>query len=371
MEEKVEEFQSGKNKIILLILKLIALSAVMYLFFFSLELMGVAFKLLGKDTAEKLLSMTSNPFAGLFIGILTTSIIQSSSTTTSMVVGMVGSGILPFHNAIPIIMGANIGTTITNTIVSLGSINNNIEFRRAFAASIVHDFFNLITVAWLFPLQYYTNFLEKIAVFLATHFSTVGGVNLLSPVKIITKPLAHWTMELIGNNGLIGAALSLVFLFLALRYLVKLLKMILVGKLESWFRRTLFRNATHAFVVGIVLTIAVQSSSITTSFIVPIVGAGILTLEQVFPFTLGANIGTTITALLAAMVIGNTHALIVAFSHLSFNILGTVAILKIQFIPITMARKFSALVIERKWLAFVYILFTFFILPISLITIVR
>lgn len=369
MNTQKENAKSQENSLLYGILKAIALLAVLYLFFYSLELMGISFKHLGKEVAQKLLSTTSNPFSGLLIGILVTSIIQSSSTTTSMTVGMVGTGLLPLHNAIPIIMGSNIGTSITNTIVSLGSINNNVEFRRAFSASIVHDFFNIITVAWMFPLQYYTGFLEKSANFLGEQFVGIGGTKLLSPVKALTKPLAHWTLELVGNNGVIGGILGILFLIISLRYLVKLLQLIVVGKVEALFRRKLFKTAGRALVLGLLLTILVQSSSITTSFIVPIVGAGILTLEQIFPYTLGANIGTTVTAILAALVIGKEEAITASFAHLLFNIFGILVIWKFQFIPIKLARKFADLATEKKYLAFLYILIVFFIIPLSFIII--
>ncbi|MGB5893124.1 MAG: Na/Pi symporter [Ignavibacteriaceae bacterium] len=116
----------------------------LYLFFLSLGMMGGSLKLFGKDFSETLIATTTNPFIGLFIGILATSVIQSSSSTTSIVVGMVAAGALTIESAIPIVMGANIGTSITNIIASLPQIKRNNEFRRAFSAAIVHDFFNVL-----------------------------------------------------------------------------------------------------------------------------------------------------------------------------------------------------------------------------------
>ena len=137
--------------------------------------MGSSFKLFGKGFAETLISNTSNPIVGLFIGILATSLIQSSSSTTSIVVGMVGGGALTVANAIPIVMGANIGTSVTNTLVAMAHINRSNEFKRSFAASTVHDFFNLLEVAILFPIQYFTNNLVVIARFIGDNFKDVGG----------------------------------------------------------------------------------------------------------------------------------------------------------------------------------------------------
>src|SRR5688572_32986229 len=89
---------------------------------------------LGRNVAETILLATSNPFTGLFIGLLITAMLQSSSTTTALVVALVASGSITLQSAVPIIMGANVGTTITSTIVSLGFINKKKEFRRAVAA---------------------------------------------------------------------------------------------------------------------------------------------------------------------------------------------------------------------------------------------
>src|SRR6056297_3462363 len=163
------------------VLKVLALFAFVYLFLVSIELLGDGFKSLGEGVAEAFLTTVSNPFIGLFVGIFTTSIVQSSSMTTSLVVGLVAGGAfgsdpdMAIKFAIPIIMGANIGTSVTNIIVSIGHISRKDEFQRAFSASIVHDFFNVLAVATIMPLQLAFNFLGKIAHFLSDIFSHLGG----------------------------------------------------------------------------------------------------------------------------------------------------------------------------------------------------
>jgi len=137
-------------------------------------MMGAGFKSFS-GLSENLIASVSNPIMGLLIGILTTSIVQSSSTTTSIVVGLVASNILGADSiriAIPIIMGANIGTTITNTIVSLGHISRTDEFKRAYGCAIVHDIFNIIVVAILLPLEIYFGFIEKYLLSLVPSFCT-------------------------------------------------------------------------------------------------------------------------------------------------------------------------------------------------------
>ncbi len=350
---------------------LLFLVASLYLFLFSLELMGTSLKLFGKGFATTLIETTTNPLVGLFIGILSTSIIQSSSSTTSIVVGLVAGGVLNVANAIPIIMGANIGTSVTNTLASMTQINRSLEFQRSFAAAVVHDFFNILAVLVIFPLQYFTNFLGKTATFLGNEFQHIGGLNFLSPVKAITKPVVDALQDLIGKNPWILLALALFFLLFSLTRMVKALKIIIVNKAEAWFDRYLFKTAPRALLVGLLLTVMVQSSSITTSLAVPLAGAGLLTLTQIFPYTLGANLGTTITAILAALVTGNLSAIIVAFSHLLFNISGIIIWWPFKAVPLFLARKFATFSIKNKLIPVFYIIVLFFLLPIFLILISR
>jgi sodium-dependent phosphate cotransporter len=339
----------------------------LYLFFLSLGMMGGALKLFGKDFSETLIATTKNPFVGLFIGILATSIIQSSSSTTSIVVGMVAGGALTIDTAIPIIMGANIGTSITNTIASLPQIKRSNEFKRAFSAATVHDFFNFLSVIVLFPLQLATNFLGIIATELEELFAGVGGLEFLSPVKVITKPVVKIIQEYFTEIPWLMLILSILLLFIALKYMVSSLKIIVVSRAKDWFDRYLFKTAVRAFLVGIILTILVQSSSITTSLIVPMAGAGLLTLEQIFPYTLGANIGTTITAMLAALLTGSPAAVTVAFSHLVFNISGIIIWWPFKKLPIFLARNFAEYSTRNKIIPVAYILVLFFVIPLLII----
>lgn len=339
----------------------------LYLFFLSLGMMGGALKLFGKEFSETLIATTSNPFVGLFIGILATSVIQSSSSTTSIVVGMVAGGALTIDTAIPIIMGANIGTSITNTIASLPQIKRDNEFKRAFSAATVHDFFNFLSVLILFPLQLATNYLGIIATKMEELFSGVGGLEFLSPVKAITKPVVKMIEVYFMNIPWLMLVLAILLLFIALKYMVSSLKVIVVSRAKDWFDQYLFKTAVRAFAVGIILTIMVQSSSITTSLIVPMAGAGLLTLEQIFPYTLGSNIGTTITAMLAALLTGSPAAVIVAFSHLIFNISGIILWWPFKKLPILLARNFAEYSTRNKIIPVAYVLVLFFLIPLIII----
>ncbi|MBO8130400.1 MAG: Na/Pi symporter [Candidatus Marinimicrobia bacterium] len=359
------------KKIFRRILKLFTFFALLYLFLLSIKLIGGSFKLMGKGFAETLIKTTSNPFAGLFIGILTTSIVQSSSMTTSLVVGLVATGVMPIYIAIPIVIGANIGTTITNIIVSLGHIRNSIEFERAFSASIVHDFFNFLNVLILFPLQYFFNFLGILATGTANLFQNVGGLKVFNPLSTILNPTSKLILHTIEQTPWLGVILSLALLFFSLRYIVLFMKKIVIRKIEIYFNKYLFKTTLRALLLGLIFTVLVQSSSITTSLAVPLAGAGILTIEKIFPYTLGANIGTTITALLAALATGEISAITVAFCHLFFNIIGTAIFLPLRKIPISMAKFFSKISMRNKLLPILYIIIAFFLIPFILILLVE
>ena len=367
------------------ILKTIAIFAVLYLFLVSIGMIGSAFKGFGKGYAQQLMSSNAGPLIGLFIGILATSLIQSSSTTTSIVVGMVAAGTfgdstsVAVAAAVPYIMGANIGTSITNTIVSLGHITNKTEFCRAFAASIVHDFFNIMSVVILLPLQLYTGFLSKSAVWLAELFIGTETITFKSPIKMITKPAVHWIEDFFQQQDIINYNVLLmifafILLFLSLKYLTKLIKSLVIERLEAFFDSHIFKTALRAMFFGLLITIMVQSSSITTSLVVPMAGAGILSLRQIFPYSLGANIGTTVTAILASLVSGTLAPVAVAFSHLLFNICGILIIWPIPIIrniPIKMAEWMAGKAVQNRIFPILYIIIAFFIIPLSLILLVR
>jgi sodium-dependent phosphate cotransporter len=352
----------------------------LYLFLVSIGLMGVAFKGFGKDFAENLIQTTSNPFVGLFIGILATSIIQSSSTTTSIVVGMVASGVITVGNAIPIVMGANIGTTVTNTLVSLGHFTRREEFKRAVSGATVHDFFNLICVSILFPLELTTGFLRKLATQMSVMFAQFGGIKFTSPLKLATKPTINFIKDLFvkslniphGATYILMLFVSVILLFLSLFFIVKLMKSLVIRRVEMALDNVLGKNGLLGIFCGLIFTVIVQSSSVTTSLLVPLIAANILRVEAAFPVTLGANIGTTATAILASFATGEPSAIIIAFVHFLFNMIGVLFIYPIKIfraIPIKLAKGLGDLSFRKRRYVLIYVIGVFFLIPTLLIMI--
>ena len=343
------------------------------LFLFALDLMISSLQHLGTVAAETIILATSNPFTGLFIGLLITAMIQSSSTTTSLCVALVASGSISLENAIPIIMGANVGTTITSTIVSLGFINKKKEFRRAVAAGTYHDFFNILTVIILFPLEYYYGFLSYLSESIAHQFFYPSAVTTSNQVRHFWSgfnPVIEFLVNTI-SNGFILTVLSFTLLFASIILFRRLLSNILLVKSPDTFSRFFFKNKFKSFAWGLVTTAAIRSSTVTTSLVVPLVAQKIVNLRKAAPFILGANIGTTITAFIAATLNSNTaSAVSLALAHFLFNFIGFLIFFPIPVlreIPIKLASGLGKLTLKYRLAGFVYILSMFFFIPFSLI----
>jgi len=231
----------------------------------------------------------------------------------------------------------------------------------------------------IFPLELVFGVISKFAMILSTILLGSGGGTFTSPIKLITKPTVKWIEHLFQQQSIIEPSVLLLvvalgFLFFSLRNLTKLIKSLVMFRLQAFFDTHIFKTTLRAVFFGILITILVQSSSITTSLVIPLAGAGILNLRQIFPYTLGANIGTTVTSLLASMVSGTIAPLAVALSHLTFNLLGIgllYPIKSVREIPIRLAEKFSDLATKNKIYPLLYILIVFFLIPLALISLVR
>ncbi len=376
----------------------------LYIFLVGIELIGGSFKVITGGAVGGLFQAIGNPLVGLMIGMCATALLQSSSTTTSIIVGLVASGGVSVPAAIPMIMGANIGTSVTNTLVSLGHLGERDEFKRAFAGATIHDFFNVLSVLVLLPLEYMFGFIQKLSAGLTGLLVGGSGATFTSPLNVIIKPVVKAVLNvdkgkikaatlgktidgslikggLFSGTGLSDQTVGIAVLFaaglvtvLALLGLVRLMKKVVGGRAGTMINKALEKNAYVSMAMGAGATAMVQSSSITTSTFVPMVGVGLVSLEAVFPLTLGANIGTTVTAMLASLGSASTAALQIALCHLLFNIIGILIWYPLPFmraVPLSLARGLAEQVSHRRYLAFVYIGVVFFALPIGIILLSR
>ncbi|MEO0899468.1 MAG: Na/Pi symporter, partial [Bacteroidota bacterium] len=308
---------------------------------------------------------------GLFIGILATAIVQSSSTTTSIVVTLVAVENLGIELAVPLILGANIGTAVTSTIVALGYIGNREEFQKAVAGASVHDMFNILVAVILFILEMSTKAISNLANQIVSIIPTTSGDvagSILSPLKILSTSIQN----LFGDNPYITLFIGLALLFGSIRILTWMLRLIVIGRIKQNLNRYVFEKTYNSFFAGIGTTLILQSSSVTTSLIVPFVATGRVRLKHAFPFIMGANIGTTTTALLAALfATQNTQvAISVALVHILFNLIGVLIFLPfplIRRIPIKAAEFIGNLAKINRLYGVVYVMLVFFILPLVFI----
>lgn len=349
----------------------------------AVSLIGGGFKTATEEHARTLFEFASNPFMGLIIGMVATALIQSSSTVSSIIVAMVAGG-LPIHIAIPMMMGANIGTSITNTIVSLGHIKDKQEFQRAFNAATIHDFFNIFAVMIFLPLEIMFGFLEYLSAALVGLF-TLGSsadVGSFNPVKFVTGPVVDGVKLYSSQlpqvyDGLSRIVLGLALIILSITWMGKIMKSLMVGRARVILERSLGGGSVSGIASGTVVTVLVQSSSTTTSLMVPLVGNGIVTARAIYPFTLGANIGTCITAIIAALAIDGPNAglaLQIAFVHFCYNALAVLTIYGLAFLrewPPNLSYQLSVKVAEQKLYGVAYIVGVFFVMPLLVILVLK
>jgi solute carrier family 34 (sodium-dependent phosphate cotransporter) len=295
-----------------------------------------------------------------------------------------GSRRVAHRAAIPIILGANVGTTVTTTLVALTFIGSRTEFRRALGASTIHDFYNWLALLIFFPLELIWHPLERISGALTNALYGTGWLPdpaRFNFVRAATRPVEEAVLKATSHLSstlgplftiVIGAALILV----AVRYLGKLLKLLMVGRARDILIKAVGRNAYLAMASGMGVTVLTQSSTITTSVLVPFAGAGILTPAQIYPVTVGANLGTTFTVVFAAFAVVGQDAKIglqAAFVHLLYNLFAIIVIYVIPVlrpVPLFCAQTFARIAAERKWVIAVYLFTVFIALPALVIILV-
>jgi sodium-dependent phosphate cotransporter len=353
----------------------------LYMFLVGVKSLEEGISTFGSEFVDGVFSSVANPMAGLAAGILATVLVQSSSVTTATIVGLVGSGVLPVETAVPMVMGANIGTTVTNTLASLGHVRQGPYFERAFAAATMHDYFNLLAVLILLPLEVAFGLISRIATWAADVVGDIlprGGTG-SSPIKnAISAPVSLLQDTIVSQGwdtaaGAIFLVLGIGLIFTALWMITRQMKRVMSGRIESAINGILSKGAgLGALTAGLLMTVAVQSSSITTSILVPLVAAGVLTLQNAFPVTLGANIGTTITALLASLAAESPDALVIALAHVAFNVIGILIIYpwpRIRAVPLWLAEKTAIAATRRKSIVAGYVIGLFILSPLAILLI--
>jgi sodium-dependent phosphate cotransporter len=351
--------------------------ALVYLLMVAVGLLSQGFRSVsgGSDGAAAIFEFANNPLVGVILGVLATALVQSSSAVTSVIVGLVGGG-MPIAIAIPMVMGSNMGTTVTNTLAALGNLRDSDAFNRSFAAATVHDFFNLYCILIFLPVELLFHPLEQLSAVFAGWFHGAEdlSVSQFDFIRAITRPVISEIRDVIrllpgGISGIVMIIVGIVSVLAVIYALNVMLKKVMTGKARQVFNAAIGKNAPYAVLSGLVVTLIVQSSTLTTVLIVPMAGAGIFTLSQVYPFTLGANIGTPITALMSATAISGEYqvvALQIAIVHFLYNGLGVAlfaAVPLLWSLPVRSAQALADGARRSPWIVPSYILGVFFILP--------
>jgi solute carrier family 34 (sodium-dependent phosphate cotransporter) len=339
------------------------------LFIFSIDLLTVAMAAINDTVAGEILQATQNPFISLFIGLLVTALIQSSSTVTASIVAIVASGNMSLQQAVPMVLGANIGTTLTSTLVSFSYLMEKKEFMRALSAGIVHDMFNILTVLILLPMEVYFGFLSGLAQKIVKWFNFDESFE--GPIvynKLFTRPLTEWITDHISIPFL-TMILAVFLVFAAIKILSTAMYKSFVLDSFNNINNLIFKKTGLSFLYGTFFTALVQSSTVTTSLVVPLVASRKVSLEKSFPFIIGANLGTTITAVIASLY-KSEAAIALAIVHILFNGIGALIFLpfpEIRRIPVLMANFMGKKAVANRIVGFAYILLMFFIVPFLLI----
>src|SRR5690625_812259 len=237
------------------ILECVSVVVAVYILITAVSVIGSGFGVATGGRAEEIFAFAQNPVIGLVIGILATVLTQSSSTTTSIVVGMVAGG-LPLATAIPILPGGNVRTTMTSTLVSLGAAGDRNQFRRAFSAASVHDMYNLLSVAIFFPLEWAFGILERIGTWFAGLTTGSDGgmiVTIFTAFGIFVTAITDPVANLISAGAMavlppVGAGIAMIvigvaLILLVIKFISSMLKILLVGNVEKTFHKEIGRTS--------------------------------------------------------------------------------------------------------------------------------
>ena len=257
------------------------------LFLFGMDIMGKALEKQAGGQLQKILSkLTDNPLKGFFLGLCVTAVIQSSSATTVMVVGFVNSGIMELHQAIGVIMGSNVGTTVTSWILSLSGLQGD-----SFIIKMLKPTSFSPVLAFIGILLYMCKSEKK---------------------KGIGTILIGFAVLMTGMTTMSNAVLPL--------------------QNEAWFTSlfTRFSNPLLGVLVGALVTGIIQSSSASVGILQALSATGVITYGSAIPIIMGQNIGTCVTALISS-VGANKNARRAAMVHLYFNIIGVTLFLAVFY----------------------------------------
>ncbi|EYC03513.1 hypothetical protein Y032_0093g2633 [Ancylostoma ceylanicum] len=409
-------------------LRFVAICIILFLYICSLSNLSTAFSLLGSrglGKAIKASPLINDPISAVVVGMLATVVLQSATTTTNVLVGMVAADMITVHEAIPVMIGSELGGTLVNAIVSLAYSGKPEQFRRAFAAATLGDVFNICCIFVILPLELATGFIEEFSWLIVDPLIAEQGIS-FKTLDLLTDPVNRMVLEVneaelrnatidddyfapdhsfvyrcVFKNGsriykcpythlfayssfsdsLIGwivLVISIAVLVFCLIGIVYLIQTLLKGPLAKYVRGLLSRECPGRWrpctgytvmLVGLIITLAIQSNNIFNSSLTPLVGSGVISLEQMYPLILGANIGGSFSAVLAALTADGSRfekTLHMAVCQVLYNIIGTFMFYLIPWtrkLPTFLARRLGEITDQYRWFIVVFILMFFVLIP--------
>lgn len=381
-----------------LISMLILLFSGVFLFICSLEGVGYGFKLMFKEWAKVILSMVESgvaPFAGLAVGVLATTLLESSSavvaTTMVSMAGMVASG-LPLSSAIrfgvPMVLGANVGTTVGNTITlfAIRRSTTREEFNSTIPGVVVDDIYEFLTICLFFPLELATGFLSKTATSLGFFLFNILKLekvlsifeNTIIDILIedpIIKPMGEFFVNIFGPrfSGILLFAFWFVVVVISIDFLIsKGLKKLIQS---DWAENvtSAFSSPFKSFATGFSITWLVGSSSIGTSLAIPMIATRMVKLDEAYPYLCGCNIATTVDlAQIYGYIAGGIIGVMLGSAHVFLNILALLLwlVTPLRIVPIRIAQGIGEFMSSRRYSALLllgYAITIFIIVPLIVI----
>ncbi|CAB3400184.1 unnamed protein product [Caenorhabditis bovis] len=401
---------------------------VLFVYVCCLANMSTAFGLLASRGLGKAIQQSpliNDPISAVVVGMLATVILQSATTTTNILVTMVAANMITVHDAIPVMIGSELGSSLVNAMVSLAYSGKPEQFRRAFSAAILGDVFNICGLFVIFPMEMITGLIEKVSWWIVDPMISEQGLS-FKTLELLTDPINQFILQVnepellnatirpemfeanhsfvqrcqfangsriyncpydhlfaysmlgdraIGWIVLIVSIVSLIFCLVAIVYLIQKL---LEGHAAIYIRRLLSKQCPGVLkpctgYVVMLVGLIIQSNSIFSSSLTPLVGSGVVTLEQMYPLVLGSNIGTTFSGVLAAFSTDPSRfekALHMAMCQVNYNIIGTCLFYIIpctRKFPVYLAVKLGNLTDRYRWFIVVFILAFFVVIPFTII----
>ncbi|CAD6187467.1 unnamed protein product [Caenorhabditis auriculariae] len=397
-----------------------------------LGVVSTAFSLLASGGLGKIVqasALIKDPISALVVGMLVTVVLQSATTTTNILVTMVAANMITVHDAIPVMIGSELGSSLVNALISLAYAGQPEQFCRAFSAAVLGDVFNVCSLFVIFPLELATSLIETLSWWIVDPLISEQGLS-FKTLELLTDPVTRMILEVneaevlnasirpelfppnhtfvlrcaFSNGSRIYAcpykhvfvystlsdqaigwmvlAFAIPCLIACLFAIVFLIQKMLDGHAAKYVKNLLSRECPGRWkpctgyvvmAVGLIVTLLIQSNSIFSSSLTPLVGSGVVTLEQMYPLILGSNIGTTFSGVLAAFSADGSRfekALHMAMCQVIYNIIGTFLfyiIPPMRKFPIYLSLKLGHTTNRYRWFIVIFVLVFFLIIPFTVI----